>query len=125
MHTMIKNMLYVAVLSRVLSMSVMAMDSSDVMWETQFRKAAKSYGVTYEEFRQEAEIFLRDYRENHPTSLHVSSIKDLVVIEKPDFNFFNKMLGEFTQHYPEAELETTLDLFIKQQPLVRFLIPQR
>lgn len=122
MHNLITKALFAVFLSQALpSSSIMAADNDLEDWEKNFRHAAQSYEMPYEDFLAEAKEFLTTYNEKHPLERTIS-LKDVIVIEKPDPNLFNEKLAEFKKLYPGTDIEPLLNLNV--QPSIKFTIAQ-
>ena len=87
-------------------------------WEVSFRNAAASYGMAYEDFKEEALAFIETYRKMNPD--HNVTLQNLIVIPKPNPDILREKLAKFAKTSPAVDMEA-LSRRIKPSP--KFMIP--
>ena len=116
---------------RPLSEVSLAEDGDEVIagpneWEISARRAAESWGVSYEVFRHEAEKFLIAYKTSHPFSSYPASVEDLMILCKPDEKLLAEKLDEFVRAHPDSHDEVSRlyhNIISASEASPRFLVP--
>lgn len=133
MYLLIKKASRFLIILYILSLTAIATDDMDIadssdeesqnltQWERNLRKAAESYGIPYEDFKNEALVFLASYKEKNPTSN--VGLEDLIVIKKPDPRILESTVALYREKNPGTNQEE-IDAFIAlSQPSRKFLVP--
>lgn len=55
-------------------------------WELKAMEASKAWGISYQEFINEAEEFLLAYKESNRSLSYINSIEDLIILKKPSID---------------------------------------